>query len=361
MFPKEGSSRNKSAITIADVARTAGVSTQTVSRVINGREDVLQETRERVQAVIDLLGYRPNRAARNLASARNPIIGLIISDITNPYYPEIVRGVESYALEHDYNVMLYNTDSKPERERQALTLMEEHRADGVIICAPRMDENELVHLLKQQRSTIVVNRVIAPEVAGVVRVDDRHGAMLATTHLVEAGYERLGYINTIRSPYSGPERFAGFRAVLEQHNIPLHDRQVLSCHPRVDEAFVIAKQLLHDNTGLQGIVCFNDLVAAGALRACHDDHIAVPDELAVVGFDGIPISALLIPSLTTVFVDRFALGQTAAQLLVNRLNGDMSQHEIVLQPQLVIRETSAARVSALAQSSQPKMKDVPPS
>jgi LacI family transcriptional regulator len=301
---------------------------------------VLPETRERVQGVIDSLGYRPNRAARNLASARNPVIGLIISDITNSYYPEIVRGVESTALEHDYQVMLHNTDSKPERERQALTLLEEHRADGVIICAPRMDAAELLPLLKQQRTAIVVNRMLPPEIAGIVRVDDRHGARLATQHLVDAGYHYLGYMDTVRSPYSGPERFAGFRSVLEQHNLPLSDKQVLSCHPRVEDAFATAKRLLAANPGLQGIVCFNDLVAAGTLRACHDDHIAVPGDVAVVGFDGIPISALLIPSLTTVFVDRFALGQTAAQLLIDRLNGITTQAEIVLQPQLVIRETS---------------------
>jgi LacI family transcriptional regulator len=347
MPAKDTVSRNKDTITITDVAQAAGVSTQTVSRVINGRDDVLAETRERVQAVIDRLGYRPNRAARNLASARNPIIGLIISDITNSYYPEIVRGVETCALEHDYNVILYNTDSKPDRERQALTLLEEHRADGVIICAPRMEEAALVQLLRQQRTAIVVNRLIPQEVAGVVRVDDRHGAMLATNHLIENGYRELGYIDTVRSPYSGPERFAGFQAVLLQHRLALNPERVRHCHPRVDEAYRTVKELLETSPDLQGIVCFNDLIAAGALRACHDGGIMVPGDLAVVGFDGIPISSLLIPSLTTVFVDRFALGQMAAGMLIARLNGDLTNSEIILKPELVIRETSTIRQSPL--------------
>jgi LacI family transcriptional regulator len=344
MLSKDSSSRSKSAITIADVARVAGVSTQTVSRVINGRDDVLQETRDHVQRVIDQLGYRPNRAARNLASARNPIIGLIISDITNPYYPEIVRGVESHALEHDYNVLLYNTDSKPERERQALTLLEEHRADGVIICAPRMEEAALIALLRQQRTAIVVNRTLPLDgVAGIVRVDDRHGAVLATTHLLDNGYHRLGYIDTIRNPYSGPERLAGFRSVHQERGIPLSERQVIRCPARVEVALGTATEMLRANPDLQGIVCFNDLVATGALRACHDFGVSVPDQVAVVGFDGIPISALLRPSLTTVVVDRYALGETAAKMLMARLNGFSENSEVVLQPRLVVRETSTMR------------------
>lgn len=345
-MPADFGSRRTQNITIADVAKAANVSTQTVSRVINNRDDVLPETRQHVQGIIDALGYRPNRAARNLASNRNPIIGLVISDITNPYYPEIVRGVESRAWQNQYNVMLYNTDSRPEREQQALTLLEEHRADGVIICAPRMDEAPLTALLKQQRTAVVVNRLLAQSVAGLVRVDDYYGAQLATAHLIAGGHHHLGYLDTLRSPYSGPQRLAGFQSVLAQHNITLRPTQVMACRPTADEALTTTQALLRANAGLQGIVCFNDLVAAGALRACHDSGVRVPQDVAVVGFDGIPISALLNPSLTTVFVDRFALGQTAAQMLFERMAGSPTVTEQILQPQLVIRETAPALIPA---------------
>jgi LacI family transcriptional regulator len=326
-------------LTIADVAEEAGVSTQTVSRVINDRHDVSPETRQHVQAVIDRLGYRPNRAARNLASARNPLIGLIISDITNPYYPEIVRGVESIALEHKYNVLLHNTDGQFTREQHALDLLEEHRADGVIICAPRLDDALLSAYLHRQNAAVVVNR-LPTEGIGSVRVDDYHGAYLATRMLIEAGRQRIGYIGNRSSPYSGPQRFAGFCAALAEAGLPVDERRISYSGVSIDKAYEAAQSLLASAPDIDALVCFNDLIAIGVVRASHAAGLRVPEDMSVVGFDDIPLAALVTPSITTVQIDKFGLGVQAARMLFEHINRKTPLREEIIVPTLIQRQST---------------------
>src|SRR6266498_5033276 len=178
-------------VTIADVAREAGVSSQTVSRVINNKGEISIDTRSSVQAVIARLGYRPSSIARSLATKRTHTIGLSVPDIANPFWPEIARGVEDVTWERGYHVFLCNTTEAPEREETILQLLEDKRVDGVIVAGSRLPDDRLLPLIEKHRAAVLVNRVLAGSVAGSVRIDAAHGAMLAINHLLARQRRRI--------------------------------------------------------------------------------------------------------------------------------------------------------------------------
>src|SRR5260370_15015870 len=205
--------------TISDVAKAAGVSTMTVSRVLNGRGEISQETRQRVQDIIDRLGYRPSSVARNLKTQRTHTIGLIVPDITNPFFPEVVRGAEDQACEEGFAIMLCNTIRDRERERKALELLADKRVDGLISCSSSLPDEELIPLLKQQEAVVVFDRIVDKSIAGSVRIDDVYGGISATNHLLKIGRRSLALLCGPKY-YGGRERRRyGFRATLELQEI----------------------------------------------------------------------------------------------------------------------------------------------
>src|SRR5215207_2487360 len=181
-------------VTIADVAREAGVSSQTVSRVINNKGELKPETRRSVIEVIERMGYRPSSIARSLATNRTFTLGLSVPDIDNPFWPGIARGIEEVAWEHGYHVFLCNTTEDPKREEAVLQLLEDKRVDGVIVAGSRLPDERLLPLIEQHRAAVLVNRVLAGGAAGSVRIDVAHGANLAVSHLIERQHRRIGLL-----------------------------------------------------------------------------------------------------------------------------------------------------------------------
>ena len=332
----------KSHVTIVDIAEKAGVSAQTVSRVINNKTDVSDKTRRRIQQIIEELDYRPNRAARGLASDRNWVIGIVIPNITNPFFPEVTRGIEAVALEQNYNVLLYNTDNEEHRIRQALNLLEESRVDGVIVHAPTymLSEDNLISLLRRQRTSVVIGRILHSDVAGVVRVDLQKGGRLATQHLLDRGFSHLAYVGNTRETEHRPERVAGFNLALAENHIPPENTLILDCEESAEQGFAILSHIIEHHPQVDAIMCSNDLVAIGALKACAENGIRVPEDIAIVGFDDILFTHYSTPSITTVRVPKYELGRQAAQLLFDRLNGHASPQEIILQPELIVRQST---------------------
>ncbi len=334
----------KNHVTIVDIAEKAGVSAQTVSRVINNKTDVSEKTRRRIQKIIEELDYRPNRAARSLASDHNWVIGIVIPNITNPFFPEVTRGIEAVALEQSYNVLLYNTDNEEHRIRQALSLLEESRVDGVIVHAPTymLGEDNLVHLLRRQRTSVVIGRILHSDVAGVVRVDLQKGGRLATQHLLDRGFSHLVYVGNTHETEHRSERVAGFTQTLTEHRIPSENTLILQCEESAEQGYAILPYIIECHPQVDAIMCSNDLVAIGTLKACLEKGIRVPEDIAIVGFDDILFTRYSSPSITTVRVPKYELGRQAAQLLFNRLNGQASSQEIVLQPELIVRQSTAS-------------------
>jgi LacI family transcriptional regulator len=338
-------SRTSDRVTMADVAREVGVSTMTVSRVINDKGDVSPATRLRVIEAIERLGYRPSSIARSLATHHTGTLGLVIPDVANPFFAEIARGVEEVAYAQGYNVFLCNTDEDPARELEVLGSLEEKRVDGIVLCSSRLDSASLRLVIESHAAVTLVNRRIdgAGPGVGMVRVDDRMGGRLATTHLLDQGHTAIGFLSGPPGSHSGQLRLQGYREALLAAGLAYDEAWIAGCSPVAEAGRAAALQLLQKVPTLTALLCYNDLVAVGVLQACVERGRRVPRDLAVVGFDDIPLAALVTPALTTCRVPRHELGTRAVELLLERIRGDAMERpeeEIVLQPELVVRESA---------------------
>ncbi len=324
-------------VTLADVAARAGVSEMTVSRVVNDRPGVGSRTRERVRDAIESLGYRPNVLARGLKAASLRTIGLLVPDVTNPYFPEIVRGAEDVAIRHGYTLLLANVIEDPARETQAIQAFEDHMVHGVIACSPRLGDEELYRLLGHQRAAVLVNRRSDQRYAGSVRIDHELGARMILRHLHDVGCRRPAFLAGPEHSHAGKERLRGLIAEAEALGVDLPPERVVPCTPTVEGGAATAGELLRRHPCVDALVCFNDLVAAGALQAATDAGVPVPRELAVAGYDDIVFAKMFTPGLTTVRAAKYQLGERAASMLVDRIGGRAYGADVVLAPELVVR------------------------
>lgn len=346
-------------VTIQDVAREAGVSAMTVSRVLNEQPGVSDRRRAHVRAAILKLGYRRNSLARSLKASRSHTLGLVVPDITNPYFPEIVRGAEDVALEAGYGVFLSNAVEDQQREATSLRLMDERRVDGVIVVSPRLPERQLHALLRSHRAAVVVNRSAPPEVAGAVRLDHVSGVMQAIDHLVSLGRRRFGVLAGPDSSFAARERLEGIRSGLEARGMPLAPDRLVKTAPYIDDGADATARLFEMAGPLDALLCYNDLVAAGALQACAAAGLRVPQDVAVVGFDDIAFARMFTPPLTTLHVPKYDLGVNAMRILLDRIAGRNVHAEVVLRPTLVVRGSTVAAGTRMSPST-PRAEEVRP-
>ena len=328
-------------VTIADVAREAGVSLMTVSRVANGKGEISPATRQHVLDVIERLGYRPSGIARGLATQRTGTLGLIVPDMANPFFSDVARGAEDRARAAGYNVFVCNTDESPQREIAALDSLEEKRVDGIVLCSSRLHDDGFRAALDHHPSAVLVNRRLSTYHVDTVLLDDRDGAREATQHLLRAGHRVVGFLAGPLTSYSSQQRTKGYRDALAGANIAFNPEWVCSCSYEVEGGRDAARTMLSDHPELTALFCYNDLVAVGALQACVKMGRRVPDDLALVGFDDIPLAALVAPPLTTCRVPRYDLGDQAMRLLLKRIDGLAEVcDEIVLAPELIVRASA---------------------
>jgi LacI family transcriptional regulator len=326
---------------MADVAREAGVSLMTVSRVINNKGDVNPDTRQRILEIIRQLDYRPSGIARGLATRRTGTLGLVVPDVANPFFANVARGAEQEAYAEGYNVFLCNTDEDPQREASVLQSLEEKRVDGLVLCSSRLSDDELSPLVKRHPAVVLVNRRLAREGVSAVLIDDEYGGRMATQHLLNTGHRAIGVLAGPPVSRSGRERVKGYRAALAAAGLPDHPEWLQTCAPVVEGGYEAARELLTAHPELTALFCYNDLVAVGALQACADLGRQAPGDLAVVGNDDIPLAALVTPPLTTCRVPRHDLGAQAMRVLLNQIKGGLTGCiDIVLRPELVIRASA---------------------
>jgi LacI family transcriptional regulator len=327
-------------ITIGDVAKRAGVSKMTVSRAINNKGEITEATRLRILEVAAELGYRPSRVARGLATKKTMQLGLVVPDITNPFFSRIALGAQSAAWDHEYNVLLLNTMEQTEREQQILHLLEESQVDGVILCSPRLPDEQLNNLLAKQQSIVVINRQVVEDRAGVIYVDDRGGAIQAVRHLVGRDRKKIGLLAGPANSVSGKHRVAGYITAYQETGLPYNTQWQISCEPTHKGGERAAHTLFAEFPDIDGLLCYNDMVAVGALRACHALQRRVPADVAVIGFDDILLASISNPGLTTLHVSKYDIGVAAFNMLLARMNGEHSQAAIVFDQQLVLRESA---------------------
>lgn len=332
-------------VTIADVAREAGVSMMTVSRVINNKGEVSTSTREAVRAAIERLGYRPSSIARGLATRRTATIGLVVPDVANPFFADVAGGVEQVASGEGYNVFLCNTGEDPEREAAVLRLLEEKRVDGVVVCSSRLDDCALQAALDRHPAAVLVNRHLPGDEAAIasVRIDDRAGGRLATQHLLQSGHRAVGFLAGPPASRSSRLRGEGYRAALAAAGVGAEPEWTVPCAANVEGGFQATRTVLSRYPEVTALFCYNDLVAVGALQACAALGRSVPGDVAIAGFDDIPLAELVTPPLTTCRVPRVELGVRAVRLLLDQIAAPGGPAvDVVLQPELVVRASAPA-------------------
>jgi len=338
----------KRRVTIEDVARAAGVSRQTVSRAINDKAEISPLTYQRVMEAVQAMDYRPSRVARGLATRHTRTIGLVVPDITNPFFPEVARGVQDVARGQDYSVFLCNTDESPEEELQALHSLAAQPVDGIILFGSRTGDDDLVAFADLYRPLVLLNRFLEYPGVSLILVDNRQGARLAVDYLADQGHVAIGMLaGPIASP-SSLQRVEGFRQAMAARGLPDPGDWILPGQPTIEGGYQAAQHLLTAHPQVTALFAYNDLSGLGAIQACRDLGRPAPAGCAIIGFDDVRLAAMVSPSLTSVRVDKYYLGEQAMLRLLAMLDEpDATFLPICVDVELVVRESALSTPLAL--------------
>ncbi len=338
MFGTDLSKRGVMA-TIYDVARRAEVSPATVSRVVNGRANVDAGLAERVRRAMSDLNYRPNAVARNLRRSRTSFWAVIISDIGNPFFTAMFRGVQDVAQPGGFSVLLCNTDNDPVREEQYVDAAMAEQIAGVII-SPTAESPHVQRLVDARVPVVVIDRRLAETQVDTVLVDNDHGAYQATRHLIESGYRRIACITGPAGLFTADRRLDGYRRALAEAGRPYDESLVRFADFRQQGGHDAMASLLAGPECPDAVFVGNNLMTMGAVESVFDHGLTVPDDIGVVGFDDVPWS-LIRPALSTVAQPTYELGRRAAELLTARMvEADREPTVLTLPTQLKVRHSS---------------------
>lgn len=331
-------------VTIRDVAEAAGVSVATVSRVVSGsRHRVSAATRSRVLAAVARLRYQPNLVALGLKKRVTHTIGLIVPDISNPFYPAIARGIEDVANRAGLAVLLCNTYEDLAKERSYLMLLRNRMVDGLIFATVGANTKHLRMLRRERVPAVLVARAPEGVKMDAVLVDNRRGEREATEHLLRLGHRRVAFIGGPAALPVAGERLAGYRDALAAAGIGADPALVADGAFRAEGGAAAVGTLLRRRAAFTAIVASNDLMAIGAMEELRRRGRRLPDDVAVVGFDDITFASLVEPPLTTVAQPKYRMGTLAMERLLELLNsGDRRPRRLVLEPQLVVRRSCGA-------------------
>jgi LacI family transcriptional regulator len=337
-------SRSKGAVSIRDVAAAAGVSVATVSRVLSPASatvPIRKETRDRVQRAIDELGYLPNDLARALLHHRTSAIGLVVPDISNPYYPPLVRGVEDVASSKGYRVVLCNTDRNPEKISGYLDTLVKTRVDGIVVAGGGWaDVPDHTAVLGTYRTRLVaVGRHDTAHPS--VRIDNVAASRGAAEHLLGLGHRRIAFLGGPASSTTVQDRASGYREALEAAGVAGSEELVGYGEFTEESGYAMTQELLGRDRAPTALLCANDRIALGAYAAAADAGRSVPGELSVVGFDDTPIARYVRPTLTTVAIPTYEMGRVAMRLLLAQLEGSSAPELETMPTRLVVRDSAA--------------------
>ncbi|MGC8545692.1 MAG: LacI family DNA-binding transcriptional regulator [Athalassotoga sp.] len=308
-------------ITLKDVAKKAGVSLSAASRALNGRQDVSEETRKRISETARALGYVPNRFAASLKFQKTHTIGVIIEDNANPFWAEVLKGVESQAQEKGYQIILANTSRSYEREVRAIQTLIQRRVDGLLIAPNQEKYDDLFMIRNLGVPFVIIGRHIKEfEPMGIPMVysDEVDGGYRATRHLIERGCKKIAFVGAQPYNTASIERCEGYKMALKEAGIEIGDRLIKTGGIEIDGGYKSVMELIRDSVKFDGIFAYNDLMAFGVIKALKENKIKIPQEVKVIGYDDIPFSALITPSLTTMRIQKQEMGKESFEILSDR-------------------------------------------
>jgi LacI family transcriptional regulator, repressor for deo operon, udp, cdd, tsx, nupC, and nupG len=308
------------AVTIKDVAKKAGVAHTTVSRALRGSPLISPATTERVRQIASEMGYQPSAAARSLKTNRSQALGVIVSAIDDPFFSEILQGIDDVAQENGYSLFIAASQRDLQRERLIVRTMREHRVDGVIICSTPFSAEQSKQLRAYEIPIVVINNQSAEDYRYSIYHDDLDGSRQVMRHLIGLGHERIAYLCYGRSGRTNIKRLTGYREEMQAARLTIHDGyefEVLSSDPEAGQT--AAEHFLSLPQLPTAIFCYNDMLAIGLLHGLQEAGLRVPKDCSVAGFDNIALSAFTTPSLTTFDQPKRTIGAQAAQLVLGLL------------------------------------------
>jgi LacI family transcriptional regulator len=330
------------ATTLHEVARRAGVSAMTVSRVVNGRGRVDSETRQRVEEAIQALDYVPNRIARGLISQKTQTIGIIVPDIVNPFFAPVVRGAESAARKAGYRVLLCNSEGDLRLEREYIEDLVAHRVEGLLL-APASDRSRssILSLLRGGFPLVLIDRALPDADCDTIVSDNTQGARRLIEHLIAIGHREIAHVSDAEDTSTGRERLRGYREALEAAGIPFQLELVVRTTVDRIGGYRAAQEILARDPLPTAIFAVNNMTAVGTMEALRERSLSVPKDMGLVCFDDVEHLAVLSPTLTVIDQPAETFGSLGVQLLLERMTGKANSRprRIILQTDLIVRQS----------------------
>ncbi len=329
-------------VTIADVAERAGVSITTVSHVLSGKRPVARATQERIAGIIKELGFRPNELARNLRMQRTQSVALIIPDITNPYYPMLARGLQDALADNRYHTFLYNTDNSPEQETEVITDVLRRQVDGIVVASLRPIAGNVQEFMEEHIPFVSIGVSVEHPLVDQVSTDDEEGAAAATRYLLQQGYRSIGIIGGMLGMVTSNLRLDGYKKALAEAGVPFRPALFVEGDFTRLGGRQAMQHLLQRSERPTALFCANDLMAIGALDVAREQHIHIPEDIAIVGYDDIDAASFVTPALTTILNPAYEMGKAAGELLLERMQQtyDGPRRQIVISHQLIRRQSA---------------------
>jgi len=327
-------------LTIEDIAKLAGVSKATVSYVLNDKPGVSEELRLKIKKIIEDCNYVPNSAARGLAGEKTHFIGLVIPDVSDMFYANIIRGVEKTSNKHNYLLNLYTTHGEEEKERRVIGLINSSMVDGLIIMAYYIKDNFVDFLKNEGIPFVFIDYPTKDEDIYTVVVDNETGAFEATEYLISLGHEKIAFLEGHEAAWDSKARFMGFLKALTANSIEFNPLLIEKGDFTREGGYKATKRLLEKREEFTAIFSSNDQMAIGAVRALKEKGLKVPEDVSIVGFDNIEASSIIDPPLTTVMQPIYEMGKKATEILLRLINGENIERKNFLLKTKLIKRSS---------------------
>ncbi len=327
---------------IKDIARLASVSHSTVSRALAGSSLVNPDTADKIRKIADQTGYRPSAAARSLVTSRSATIGVVVTTIADPFAAEAVLGIEDAANEHNYSVILANSNAQPEREVKVVRSFEERRVDGIIVTSSRVGASYAETLSRTRMPIVLLNNQHPSEFIHSVMIDNFAASRELTGHLLALGHRRIAYVGDRYGYQSDTERYGGYRSALESAGLKVEPQYVMLGDGKPEEGGAAAAALMALKPRPTAIFCYNDMTALGAMAEIAARGLKVPEDVSITGFDDLFFAKYTAPPLTTVRQPMREMGRMALETLVLLCDGGEPQHNVQARGEVIVRQSTAA-------------------
>ena len=336
-------------INIKDVARKAGVSTATVSRVLGDFHGVRDKTKKKVLKAVTELNYEINAVARHLRQKRTKTIGIIVENVLSKFYSVIASSVEDVANKFGYNTILCNADENPEKELNYLKVLMSNRVDGIILTPTGKNSKYVQHLINSGTKVVLLDRLIEGVDCDAILVDNANGAYKAVKHLIDQGYRKIGIVSGILDRTTGAERLKGYLQAIEEAGIAKEDSLIKIGNFKKESGRKLTKELLEQSNKPKAIFTTNIDMSMGALLAIKEKGLTIPEDIGIVCFDDSDWALILDPSITVIRQPVYQLGSTAAELLINKIedeekNFDHKPTVVTLKTELIVRNSTIKKI-----------------